>query len=88
MVGGYANYADIWSPLIGIYNIHTGTFTDLTNKFIGELGATTWYLSGVAKNSSLFLIVGVLDTDSGLEPALASYNLNTGTFIKLSSEIP
>ena len=87
-VGGSTNYFNVWNPLIGVYNLHTGTFSDLTSQFTANIG-DNWYLSSAAWNGHSFLIVGVQYTTSGLVvPAMASYNPHSGRFIDLSSQIP
>ena len=87
-VGGSTNYGNIWYPLVGVYNLNTGTFSDLTSQFTSNIG-DNWYLSSAAWNGSSFLLVGVQYTSSGLiNPAMASYNPYSGRFIDLSSQIP
>ncbi|WP_174448332.1 hypothetical protein [Conexivisphaera calida] len=77
-------------PLVGVYNIQTGKFTDLSNQFEQEIGsgADEWTLSSVANIGPYFLIVGYRYTGSGYEPVMASYNMITNTFYNLSSRIP
>jgi hypothetical protein len=94
VTGGFTNYGNVWGPFVGVYNIQTNVFTDLTSEFITDLSASTWFPSAVASDGHSFLIVGTQYTASGVGPAMALYTpqpgpvQNGGTFVDLNSYIP
>jgi len=88
VVGGSTNYSFSWAPLIGIYSLHSGEFTDLTHEFITALSAGSWYLTAAAWDGSSLLIIGIAYESGSTVPVMASYNPNTGVFTNLSSIIP
>jgi hypothetical protein len=88
VVGGSTDYASVWNPLIGTYNLETGQFSDLTSQFISELSASNWYLTSAAWDGHSFLIVGVRYIGSVTVPAMALYNPHSSRFSDLSSSIP